>query len=75
MEALREGAQDYELLTLWETEAKRRGDPTAVTQLRDEVRRVLEAHTLDKWLWKRPKDRSVADTVRGKVLRALSERP
>jgi len=75
MEALREGAQDYELLTLWETEAKRRGDPTAVTQLRDEVRRVLEVHTLDKWLWKRPKDRSVADTVRVKVLRALSERP
>jgi len=69
LEAMREGAQDYELLKMLE---KKSGEE-AVRKLRDDVKRVLLAHTDEDWLWKAPKDRSVADAVRIKVLRKLAD--
>jgi len=77
MEALREGAQDYELLLLLRNELSRRGGESnaRVTQARqvlDEgVRDVLSAHDLALWKWRTPKDRSTADRVRERILRVL----
>jgi hypothetical protein len=69
MEAMREGAQDYELLKMLE----RQGGEAAVRALRRDVQRVLAVHTDELWLWKAPKDRSLADEVRIQVLRQLAE--
>ena len=76
MEAMREGAQDYELLLMLEKELASgvRTDAevkAARSWLPREVTRVLDAHRVDRWLWKTPKDRSVADAVRIKILRTL----
>ena len=69
MEAMREGAQDYELLVMLRQKAP------GHDILQDGVDRVLTSHTMDQWLWNVPKDRSVADTVRERVLRVLSDHP
>jgi hypothetical protein len=68
MEAMREGAQDYELLKMLE----QRGGADVIRELRADVKRVLADHTIEKWLWKTPKDRSVADAARVKVLHKLA---
>lgn len=62
MEAIREGAQDYELLRMFEQKLARKTDGAAVVQhvLTNEVERVLRAHTVQRWPWNVPKDRSVA---------------
>jgi len=79
MEAMREGAQDYELLLLLRQElARRRGEPdekvTRAQRILDAgVREVLSAHALAMWEWRTPKDRSTADRVRGRILRTLCE--
>jgi hypothetical protein len=67
MEAMREGAQDYELLMMLKQEKAGEG------LLASGVDRVLAAHTEEQWLWNVPKDRSVADTVREEVLKLLSK--
>ena len=71
IEAMREGAQDYELLKMLETEAKKHGAKDVLTELRNDVQRVMAAHTNTNWIWNSPKDRSIADQVRLKVLRSL----
>ena len=71
LEAMREGAQDYELLKMLDQQ----GGDEAVSEMRDDVKRVLTDHTNDLWLWNAPKDRSVADEVRIKVLRKLADLP
>jgi len=79
MEALREGAQDYELLLLLKNELSRRNganEPKVADARRvlDEgVRNVLAVHDPARWEWRIPKDRSTADRVRERILRALQE--
>ncbi len=72
LEAMREGMQDYALLQMLEAMGQRQADKHQVFLLRQNVRRVLKVHTQENWLWKQPKDRSLADTVRVEVLRALA---
>jgi hypothetical protein len=66
MEAMREGAQDYELLQMLSAASDKDRARIGI-----EVDRVLEAHTQDLWLWNTPKDRSVTDKVRHEILRLL----
>ena len=68
MEAMREGAQDYELLMM----LKQKEPDHEILQ--DGVARVLASHNMNQWLWNVPKDRSAADAVREGVLEALSDR-
>ena len=68
MEAMREGAQDYELLKMLE----QRGGDDIVAELRADVKRVMISYTTENKPWKVQKDRSVADEVRIKVLRKLA---
>lgn len=80
MEAMREGAQDYELLKMLQERVKNaraRGTVNAELRLaskilKKDVPEVLTAHTPDRLLWKVPKDRSKADHVRIKILRNLA---
>jgi len=79
MEALREGAQDFELLTMLRERVaavRERGVPddrlaTASTILQDGVPQVLAVHDMDHWQWSVPKDRSSADQLREEVFREL----
>ena len=80
MEAMREGAQDYELLKMLKQrlEAARAKSVSsadlraAAKVLNEGVPEVLSVHNLDRWLWKVPKDRSAADRVRVDILRLLT---
>ena len=73
MEAMREGAQDYELLLMLRDRAAKAGNDAAAERiLTDDVDQVLQSHRTDLWKWHVPKDRSVADTVRVKLLRLLA---
>ena len=80
MEAIREGAQDYELLKMLQQRlaiARARGVASpaidhGVRILDRDVPEVLAAHDVDRMLWKDPKDRSAADRVRVDILRTLS---
>ena len=79
MEALREGAQDFELLTMLRERVaavRERGVPddrlaTASTILQDGVPQVLAVHDMDHWQWSVPKDRSSADQLREEIFREL----
>lgn len=73
-EAMREGAQDYELLLMLKQALSglQHADSDGQRLLNDGVERVLKAHNLDEWAWNAPKDRSIADQVRTEVLRCLS---
>ena len=80
LEAMREGAQDYELLTMLSDQLAKwkQTDPAAAAArriLEEDVARVLAVHTNEQKPWKIPKDRSVADEVRIKVLRKLADMP
>jgi hypothetical protein len=66
MEAMREGAQDYELLRML------REKTPGHDILEGGVERALATHTIDQWMWNVPKNRSVADAVREQVLSLLS---
>ena len=77
MEAMREGVQDYELLTMLRKKASARGNDASVAEsqriLSVRLGEVLAAHTVDNYAWKASKDRSVADAVRAEVLRLLEK--
>lgn len=75
MEAMREGAQDYELLMMLRQRAQRSGDAAEIQRiLTDEVANVLQVHRVDQWNWNVSKDRSLADAVRIRVLRQLEQK-
>ncbi len=75
MEAMREGAQDYELLMMLRQRAQQSGDAADIQRtLSDEVATVLQAHRVDQWNWNVAKDRSLADAVRIRVLRQLEQK-
>ena len=72
MEAIREGAQDYELLMMLRQRADQSSDAAEIRRILTEgVAKVLQSHRIDQWAWNTPKDRSLADKVRIKVLRCL----
>ena len=75
MEAIREGIQDHEYLTMLrrkidaldESGVKGPDVTRARKLLTNAARRVLDAPNADKSAWREDKDRSVADTVRIEV--------
>ena len=78
LEAIREGVQDYEYLvmlrdSLTEPEKAPKPPPELVAaNLRVPCTRVLEAPDATEYRWDKPKDRTVADTVRVEILDLLS---
>jgi len=74
MEAMREGAQDYELLIMLRQRAQQSGDAAEIQRIiTDDVANVLQAHRVDQWNWNISKDRSLADAVRIRMLRQLEQ--
>ena len=79
MEAIRESAEDYECLLMLRraidaAKAAGKTGPELVraeSLLTDGVAKVLSAPGVDKIFWRDPKDRTIADTVRIEVLKAL----
>jgi hypothetical protein len=77
MEAIREGAEDYEYLVLLRDKVATAGqnaDPAVARArklLETACERVLAGETRDNYTWDQDKDRSVADTVRTEILEAL----
>jgi lysophospholipase L1-like esterase len=79
MEAMREGAQDYELLKMVRESCNAENLPDDQAErlrriLSDGVSRVLASHSAKGMMWNVPKDRSVADDVRCEMLKSLSAR-
>ena len=82
-EAIREGVQDYEVLLMLQKKAqnirKRGGDTLWLMQaervLTKDVAAVLQSVTASNLSWHIPKDRSLIDTVRIRVLDALEQAP
>ncbi|MCK5801523.1 MAG: hypothetical protein KAI66_01765, partial [Lentisphaeria bacterium] len=80
MEAIREGVQDYEYLTMLRKRVAERaaqgvdkGDLTAArTLLATACDRVLSGEQGSNYRWDETKDRTIADTVRIEVLQALT---
>lgn len=80
LEAVREGAQDYEYLAMLrravqQAEAAGRSDAQvarARSVLRTAAAEVLSAEGADRLGWHEPKDRTLADKQRGPILRALT---
>ncbi|MGC9319083.1 MAG: hypothetical protein ACP5KN_13705 [Armatimonadota bacterium] len=81
MEAIREGVEDYEYLTMLESrvqELEGRGVEgarlTAARELLDTaVERVMAMDSEPNYTWDQPKDRAVQDQVRIEILQALTE--
>jgi len=81
MEAIREGAQDYEYLTMLRNrtaELARRGVPAAKLAAARQLlvsgpERVLALEKGPNYRWDETKDRGVQDRVRVEILRALTE--
>ncbi len=78
MEAIREGIEDYETIRMLQEAIKRRkakGKPTAEaeTVLRESIESVLYAEGADKIFWKEPKDRTLADQARVRILEAIRQ--
>jgi len=79
MEAIRESVEDYECFVMLRSAVDRAkaagrsdGPVTAAEMLlADGARRVLSAEAVNKLRWEDPKDRTLADAVRVKVLQAL----
>jgi len=77
MEAIREGAQDFEYLVMLR-EAIERADPgteglaAAQAVLDTACERVLAGETRENYRWYEEKDRGVADRVRVEILEALA---
>jgi len=79
MEAILESVEDYEYFVMLRSAVDRAkaasrsdGSVTAAeTLLADGARRVLSAEGVNKLRWEDPKDRTLADAVRVKVLQAL----
>ena len=76
IEAMREGAQDYELLKMLQARAETGGPEAAEARriLHEGVARVLVSQTNHHKPWSVAKDRSVADQVRSRALRVLARR-
>ena len=78
MEAIREGAQDYEYLVMLRDAIGRAGDRADATVMRARglldtaCDRVLAGETRENYRWYEKKDRGVADRVRIEVLEALT---
>jgi hypothetical protein len=81
MEAIRESVQDYETLRLLQQaiqQAERAGHDgpsleAARRLLESAAAKVLDADDASKLDWHEPKDRSLADTVRARLLEALAD--
>jgi hypothetical protein len=76
MEAMREGAQDYEILTMLKNaQLQQKPGPlhdSMGSVLSNRVRQVLVSHTLALYPWNTSKDRSMADSVRAEALHLLA---
>ena len=81
MEAIRESLYDYEYMVILRDRAevakKAGGKAEAVARaeavLKSGPERILTANGVDELYWSKPKDRSVADTVRLEVLALIEE--
>ena len=77
MEAMREGAQDYEILQMLKAaQAKEQPGPLYDAMkdlLSNEVARVLKPHSSASMAWNVPKDHSSADRVRIEALSLLQK--
>ena len=81
MEAIRESVEDYEYFVMLRDAVARaraagRTDPAvtaAQTLLADGARTVLSAEGVNQLPWENPKDRTLADRMRVKVLQALTD--
>ena len=81
MEAIRQSVQDYETLlmlkeTLQKAKAAGRNDATVVNAkklLDTAADDVLNSESVDRLMWHNQKDRTMADTVRVKILNAIVE--
>ena len=79
MEAIRAGLYDHEYLVMLRdriAELERKGQRSnsvsqAKTLLTDGLRQVLDAEGTERAQWRDPKDRTVADKMRGHILKAL----
>jgi hypothetical protein len=80
MEAIREGVDDFEVLTMLKKRVENPPPDTAPDEvasarklLESACDRVLEAETGRNYFWNEPKNRAVADTVRVEILEALQK--
>lgn len=78
MEAIRDGVQDYEILTMLRNAVEQRGfkgklADKARSLLADGVRKVLEPIGTDELNWMVEKDRTIADRVKELAIELLAE--
>jgi hypothetical protein len=76
MEAIREGTEDFETIKMFrDLIAKRKAENkpigNAETRLQEFIDTVLNANGVDAIYWKEPKDRTIADTVRVRILEEI----